>query len=89
MKLIDLDEAKKRKVADKRKKRKAAKRPDENLIYKDQDGKEWFTYSIRYAYEGKNYTLDIRAKSEKDAWGRLYAMRQFPVEINLIHGRIT
>ena len=84
MKLVDIDTAKKAKAAQKRKQRKSAKRPDENLVFKDFDGVEWFTYSIRYAYQGKNYTIDIKASSEKDAWGRLYAIRSFPVEINLV-----
>lgn len=88
MKLIDLEETKKAKAADKRKKRKEAKKPDANLRFNTPDGKEWFTYSIRYAYQNKNWTVDVMATSEKDAWGRLGAMRNFPVEITQTHSII-
>lgn len=87
MELIDIKDAKKKKAIEKRKKNNEAKKPNANLRCMI-DGKEWFTYSIRYAYEGKNWTIDMIAKSEKDAWGRLLAMRNFPVEINQIYAVI-
>lgn len=82
MKLIDLEEAKKASKADKRKKAKAKNAPEISL--KMPDG-EYFKFAIHYQFKGKVWSFELWAKSQKEAENRLFHIKRFPCDVNLIY----
>ncbi len=88
MKLIDIEDAKQKKKAEKRKAKKALNAPDNNLITISPDGKKYFLFSVRYVYKQKNFTFELWATSKKDAVNRICSIQRFPVEVSQIHSII-
>lgn len=45
--------------------------PDAACIWKDQNGENWFKYSVRYLIDDRVFSFSIWAQSMKDAQERL------------------
>lgn len=82
MKLIDLDAERKAK-----RKRKAQQKKLDSVSYKcrttGSDG-EYFKFSVRYQFKGKNWEFDLWAKTKREAELRVFSITKFPVEITQI-----
>ncbi len=81
MKLIDLENKRKEKKAKKRKEAKDKSAPANHCVTKGQDDKNYYKFSVTYAYNKKNWSFEIWATSQKDAEKRLHAIKSYPVDI--------
>jgi hypothetical protein len=50
--------------------------PDANCVSTDQDGHPLFLFSIGYRHADRRYSIDIWARSERDAAEQIISMRE-------------
>ena len=49
--------------------------PDPDCVITDEEGKDWFLFSLEYRQDGRRMTTDLWAVSREDAEAKVAAMR--------------
>jgi len=81
MRIIDINEGKKKVKADKRKKTKEKNAPE---IYLDMPDGKYFKFSVSYPFKNRVWSFEIWAKTKKEAELRVFNIKKYPCDINQI-----
>lgn len=82
MDIIDL-QSKREEVKKAKAKQRKRKSVGDKCMYNDGHD-DYFKFSVRYQFAGKNWEFDIWAKSKKEAEKRVSSIQRFPVEITQV-----